>query len=69
MYVQNVMTHTFWLMIFIATAAKLKTVQWVHYQESFQMDRLFARNLKDKNVQSLQRMLVTVKSVKQIISI
>jgi len=43
-------------MIFIASQVKLTTVQWAHYQENFQMDRLFVRNLKDKNVQSLQKM-------------
>lgn len=69
MSVQNVMTLTYWLMIFIVIVIKLKTVQWVHYLESFLMERHFAKNLKDKNVRFLQRTLVTVKSVKQIISI
>lgn len=69
MSVQNVMTHTCWLMIFIVIVIKLKTVQWVHYLESFLMERHFVRNSKDKNVRFLQKMLVTVKSVKQIISI
>lgn len=69
MSVQNVMTHTCWSMIFIVLVIKLKTVQWVHYLESFLMGRHFVRNLKDKNVRFLQKTLVTVKSVKLIISI
>lgn len=69
MYVHNVMTHMYWLTILIAIVEKLTTAQWAHCQENFRTDNHSAKRLKDKDVQYLQKMLVTVKSVNQIISI